>query len=67
MPAVSKFDPRSAVIMWFDVKERRQVIPQKAKRQRWFNSMFQTGMDSDSDNDEKRKTFYNTQSDRIEF
>ena len=68
MPVVSKFDPRSAVIMWLNHdKERRQVIPQKAKRQRWFNSMFQTGMDSDCDNDEKRKPLHNTQSDRIEF
>jgi hypothetical protein len=69
MPVVSKFDPRPAVIMWLNDKERRQVIPQKAKRQRWFNSMFETGMDSDSDNDndEKRKHLHNTQSDRIDF
>ena len=67
MPAVSKFDHRPAVIMWLNDKERRQVIPQKAQHQRWFHSMFQTGIDSDSDNDEKRNPLHNTQSDRMEF
>jgi len=67
MPVVSKFDSRPAVVMWLNNKERRQVIPQKAKRQRWFNSMFETGIDSHSDNDEKRKPLHNTQSDCIEF
>jgi len=67
MPVVSKFDQRPAVILWLNDKKRRQVIPQTTKGQSRFNSMFETGMDLDSDNDEKRKPLHNTQSDCIEF
>ena len=31
MPVVSNFDPRPALIMWLNDKERRQVIPQKSE------------------------------------
>ena len=31
---------QSIVLLWITDKQRRDVVPQKAKQQEWFNTMF---------------------------
>ena len=60
MPVLAKFDPRPAVLLWLTDKDRRDVVPQKAKEQKWFKSVFEEA-------EEQAAKKQKTQSDKIQF
>lgn len=41
MPSVCNFDPRPAVVLWINDKERRFRKTPKASQQEWFKNTFE--------------------------
>ncbi|KAF0757554.1 Uncharacterized protein FWK35_00006906, partial [Aphis craccivora] len=56
MPSLTKLDPRSAVQLWINKKDRRVKDTHKAKEQTWFKGIFEEADKKTTVNEEENKT-----------